>query len=119
MDDAVHVTGTTQAHFNKPVIHVYADRIGDTFIHEVGHAVDYTVNGNQFVPESNKSAFTKVYASEKDNWVPLGEDVDGYAASSVAEYFAESFQQYILYPEYLQQNAPETYDYMNVFVTRL
>lgn len=118
-DSNVHVTGITQPHFNKPVIHIYADEIGSSFIHELGHAIDYTVNGNQFMKQSNSISFNKIYKEEKNDWVPLCENVGGYDASTVEEYFAESFQQYILYPEYLQENAPLTYEYMEQFVTTL
>lgn len=115
----VHSVGTTQTFFNKPVIHVYNPCINSSFIHEIGHAIDFTVNGNQFFEQSHTAAFELIYKHEADTWVPFGENVEGYAASTEDEYFAESFQQYILHEDYLKDNAPMTYEYMKNFVESL
>ena len=45
LKDDVHVMGTTQPWFNKPIIHVYKRSVPNTLIHEIGHAIDYSYVG--------------------------------------------------------------------------
>jgi Mlc titration factor MtfA (ptsG expression regulator) len=89
------------------------------FIHEIGHAIDYKVNGNVMLRESNSKEFKALYEEESQLMEPISNSLAGYAATNEEEYFAEAFQQYILFPENLQQTAPETYAFMKEFVAEL
>lgn len=84
-----------------------------TLIHELGHAVDYYFNNI-----SQSSSFKEVYKSEKSNFENTIEfDLLNYRIkANIAnpdEYFAESSAAFFFYPEDLQINCPETYEYLS------
>ena len=74
-------------------------------IHEVGHAMDFL---NNFV--SYDEEWLCIYDEESET-----SGLSQYFTNSSTEYFAESFQSYVLCPEELKTNAPKTYDYMDAF----
>lgn len=77
--------------------------------HEIGHFVDTVGNGKYF---SSSSTFAEIYAAESANFVVDDTYNKGYYTSAIQEYFAESFGQYIYYPQRLLNNSPRTYEYI-------
>lgn len=79
-------------------------RADDTVYHELGHFVAFMA-GNYDV----SSEFKSIYAREQSRYTAANK---GYVLSSSSEYFAESFKQYTLNPQALQEERPETYNAM-------
>ncbi len=115
----LHTVGLTQNNFDRPVILIYNEYLHNALIHEIGHAVDITANGNVFFAEHNKKEFKTIYEEEASYMVPVGIEVTGYVISTPDEYFAECFHQYIMFPDTLRESAPKTYAYMERFVASL
>ena len=81
--------------------------INVSVIHEVGHAVDCMLG---FV--SSSGDFNNIYNSEVLGFVEVDADDPEHAKGSAIEYFAESFNQSILYPGSCSKNSPMTYNYI-------
>ena len=99
--------------YDKKTIYIEArsSAIKTSLIHEVGHALDSTKG---FI--SNKRSFKVVYKNEQDTFIEVGNEESDYGISSGSEYFAETFNQFVLYPEQQKTNTPKTYEYMENLV---
>lgn len=75
--------------------------------HEMGHYVDMVLLGTEDWPPSYSEEFRNLYEKEKNGFS------DDYPKSDAHEYFAETFGLYIEYAGSLQQDFPQTYEYMD------
>ena len=87
----------------------------NAIVHEIGHAIDNMLGkGTSFGFISYSNDFRTIFIEESSNFV----EVNGngkHAKSSPMEYFAEAFNQTILYPESCKKHSPKTYEYiMNI-----
>lgn len=79
--------------------------------HEMGHYVDIVLLGTEDWPPSYSDEFRSIYEKEKNGFN------DDYPKSDPHEYFAETFALYIEYAGSLQQDFPQTYDYMDRLIS--
>lgn len=84
---------------------------GDTIYHELGHFVGWLA-GNV----DTSSEFVAIYNQEKG---ALQSANYQYLTKSSAEYFAESYKDYVLSPQNLQSTRPQTYDFVKKAVSRI
>ena len=78
------------------------------FAHEMGHFIAYELKGADF-----SDAFQAVYDEYREDYIQYGnKEVDAYNASSANEFYAMLCQEYICYPDYLNEKAPRAYEYM-------
>lgn len=84
---------------------------GDTIYHELGHFVGWLA-GNV----DTSSEFVAIYNKEKS---ALQSANYQYLTKSSAEYFAESYKDYVLSPQNLQSSRPETYEFIKNAVSRI
>lgn len=80
--------------------------VKSSIIHETGHMIDYLCGW-----ASSSTEFQDCYASEKDSFVEIGKR-DNNSTSSTLEFFAEVWNQVILYPESCRVSAPRSYEYV-------
>ena len=73
----------------------------DTIYHELGHFLAF-IAGNV----DRSSSFAAVYNSEKSKYTAVNK---AYATQNASEYFAESVRNYILDPQMLKSQRPQTY----------
>lgn len=78
------------------------EAIRQSAVHELGHYVDMSLDWAH-----EKDDFIAIFRSEKYAF-----NGSAQSSSSPVEFFAEAFQETILHPESVQQNAPQTYAYM-------
>ena len=90
-----------------------ASAITSFIIHETGHILDYLLGW-----ASSSQEFTEYYNSEKDSFVEVGKQDDN-STSSTMEYFAEVWNQSILYPESCKSSAPNSYAYVTRIISNL
>lgn len=103
VDSTVNYSGKFDAKAQLITVQKNSD---EAIYHELGHFVAF-VAGN--VDQS--AEFQKIYASEKDKFVGTRNN-DSYIKSSAAEYFAESYQDYVERPSVLKSARPQTYNYI-------
>ena len=84
---------------------------GDTIYHELGHFVGWLA-GNV----DTSSEFVAIYNKEKG---ALQSANYQYLTKSSAEYFAESYKDYVLSPQNLQSSRPQTYEFVKNAVSRI
>ena len=84
---------------------------GDTIYHELGHFVGWLA-GNV----DTSSEFVAIYNKEKS---ALQSSNYQYLTKSSAEYFAESYKDYVLSPQNLQSSRPQTYEFVKNAVSRI
>lgn len=85
-----------------------------TVIHEIAHALDYNCGAGSYL--SNNPEFQAIYQSEKDNYKSTVHIVnDGHGVSTSKEYFADAFQEYIINPNELAKNTPQTYEFLMTY----
>ena len=84
---------------------------GDTIYHELGHFVGWLA-GNV----DTSSEFVAIYNKEKS---ALQSANYQYLTKSSAEYFAESYKDYVLSPQNLQSTRPQTYEFVKNAVSRI
>ena len=84
---------------------------GDTIYHELGHFVGWLA-GNV----DTSSEFVAIYNKEKS---ALQSANYQYLTKSSAEYFAESYKDYLLSPQNLQSTRPQTYEFVKNAVSRI
>uniref|UniRef100_UPI0031B5F071 anthrax toxin lethal factor-related metalloendopeptidase n=1 Tax=Clostridioides difficile TaxID=1496 RepID=UPI0031B5F071 len=83
-----------------------------SLLHEFGHFVDE-------ISYMDKNEFIKIYEREKDNLI-LNKDKDkSYYLRNVSEYFAQSFEEYLINPERLLLNNPKTYEYIKLCIDQI
>lgn len=95
---------------------VYGDRtiyvknskygISNAIIHEFGHFID-----NYRGTVSSSEEFTSYYNSEKYSFIEVNK-LDDNSTSSTIEFFAEIFNQAILYPNSCSSSAPNAYNFV-------
>ncbi|HBF2930699.1 hypothetical protein NBN67_19075 [Clostridioides difficile] len=81
-----------------------------SLLHEFGHFVDE-------ISYMDKNEFIKIYEREKDNLI-LNKD-KSYYLRNVSEYFAQSFEEYLINPERLLLNNPKTYEYIKLCIDQI
>lgn len=102
----------------------YKDTAKKIMVHELCHYVDRLWDN-----ESSTGSFQDLFELYKEGryityayaGVTVTEEYAqdiGYATSSNKEFFAESFKDYLLHPEYLEQNYPEIYDYYRLLLIK-
>ena len=84
---------------------------GDTIYHELGHFVGWLA-GNV----DTSSEFVAIYNKEKSSLQSANYQ---YLTKSSAEYFAESYKDYVLSPQNLQSSRPQTYEFVKNAVSRI
>ena len=84
---------------------------GDTIYHELGHFVGWLA-GNV----DTSSEFVAIYNKEKS---ALQSANYQYLTKSSAEFFAESYKDYVLSPQNLQSSRPQTYEFVKNAVSRI
>ena len=83
-------------------------------VHEIGHAIDEMLNTISYSQE-----FEELYNLEKNNFIEKNNINTDYARQNDSEYFAELFQQTILYPDSCKVNSPKSYEYMNNLIENI
>lgn len=83
------------------------DSAPTSVIHELGHFMDGALAGKP----SYTDEFANIHAEEMNAFAAFY-DTHPNNYSTTTEYFAESFEAYVLYPDGLKQNCPKTYDYL-------
>lgn len=89
--------------------------VGSALLHEIGHAIDFTI-GYPF-SGSYSGEFDNIYNTEKDNFVDVTGSPD-YARSNPHEYFASVFANIILSPTICRQQCPETVAYIEGYIPK-
>ena len=84
---------------------------GDVIYHELGHFVGWLA-GNV----DTSSEFTAIYNKEKG---ALSSANYQYYTKSSAEYFAESYREYILTPQNLKSKRPQTYAFIQKSLNKI
>lgn len=95
---------------------IYIENRQKTFrtclVHEFGHYLDSEMGGI-----SQTEEFEKLYEDEKDSLYEV-ENYNDNGKSSVEEFFAETYEQYVLYPELLKNTCKETYKFFESLLER-
>lgn len=90
--------------WNKKEIYIQNnyDKLDMTVLHELGHAVDCELKINE------QEEWKQIYNEEKE----LATFMTEHCKSTIKEYFADSFSNYIKNPEELNEKCPKTYIYI-------
>lgn len=83
----------------------------ENIYHELGHFVAF-IAGNVDI----SSSFKAIYNDEKSKYTGRN---PSYVLTDSSEYFAESYREYILYPDKLMSERPETYDAVKAAVGKI
>ena len=108
------VAGVTLSNEKQIYLENRLSAINISMIHEVGHAVDLT---KQCL--SKKQDFIKIYNEEVGNYVNLENKNMDHINGDSMEYFAEAFNQTILYDKRYEKHAQKTYDYMQNLIKNI
>ena len=100
------LAGLTDTNTKSIYIHEKRHHIRKAFLHEFGHYLDYQ---NDFISGSDKlrTYFQREKSVFDRKWKP-----DTHAMSNAAEFFAESFQQFVLDPKTCKTHQPLTYRFI-------
>lgn len=110
VDSSVNYSGKFDAKTQMITVHTNSD---EAIYHELGHFVAFLA-GNA----DTKSDFVAIYKSEISNFKGTRNN-DSYIKSTSAEYFAESYQDYIERPDHLKSARPQTYKYIADCVSKV
>lgn len=102
------LSGVYKKKENTIYIRATKDSYSYTVIHEVAHALDVAL----FTP-STSGTFVEIYNKEKDNFKSTVKADWSHDISTIKEYYASAFQEFILNPDQLKENCPETYEFMD------
>ena len=105
------IAGVTVYDEKNIYIEARSGAIKNSIYHEVGHAID-----SEHGFTSQNEDFNEIYENEQENFVEVGNEESNYGTSSNLEYFAETFNQIMLYPESAKENVPESYEYIENLV---
>ena len=100
------LAGLTDCSDKRIYIHNTREDIQRAMIHEFGHFFDYSIGMGSVSFE-----FKEIYEVEKELFKEKRK-IDNHNISNEMEYFAETFSQFLLYPDILKKNCPQTYDYL-------
>lgn len=103
VDSTVSYSGRFDAKTRNITVQKNSD---EAIYHELGHFVAF-VAGNV----DQTSEFQNIFASERSKFTGTRNN-DAYIKSSAAEYFAESYQDFIERPSVLKSARPQTYKYI-------
>lgn len=110
VDSTVSYSGKFDARTQNITVQKNSD---EAIYHELGHFVAF-VAGNV----DQAAEFQSIFASEKSKFVGTRNN-DAYIKSSAAEYFAESYQDYVENPNKLKDARPKTYEYIADSVSKV
>ena len=106
-NDKITAAGITYPH--NRVIWVCTTFDEKVFVHECGHAID-----DYLGTVSSGVVFQDLYFQNWENYLEYdNERVDKHSSSSASEFFAATFADYILHPDYLKDNCSAIYDYFD------
>lgn len=105
------ISGLTVYEEKNIYVEARSTAIKSSLIHEIGHAID---SSSGFISQNND--FNDIYKNEQNSFVESGNEDSSYGTTSNIEYFAESFNQFIQYPQQQNENTPETFKYMENLV---
>ena len=96
------------------------DNLATIVLHEIGHAYDFLLKGEEKLYLSSGDEFFSIWKSEAENLfrpsvTNMAEELNNYYISYSYEYFAECFAFYFQNErsrELLKENAPRTYDFI-------
>lgn len=101
----------------KAEIHIWAnttDMTTDIF-HELGHVFDYSMDARDNYSFADTDEWLRCYDAEHQT-LQNATHTPEHNTSTPYEYFAESVQEYILEPDVLQKNCPDTYDCLDKLI---
>lgn len=110
-DRLIQTDGATNWELKLVALNTHSDPTDtyNTFVHEFGHYFDLS-HGYY----SKSEEFQKVYEKYRTTYKELDDKtVKDYPTSSSIEFFASVFKEYFLFPEHLQQIAPDAYTYID------
>lgn len=108
------ISGITRNKSSEIFIRATSSSFKYTVIHEIAHALDYSCGAGGYL--SNNEEFQAIYQNEKDSFKSTVRiNYDGHGVSTSKEYFADAFQEYIVSPEQLKANTPQTYEFFNTY----
>lgn len=107
------IAGVTVESTRTIFISASKTRIRRALLHEVGHALGILLGD----PDAG-AEFQRIYAAERETF-DQQEKIDDHCVSTAHEYFAEAYRHYVLYPDILQQSAPQTYAYFQALFSEI
>ena len=106
-DSQIVAAGVTYSNVSVIWLSRYFDET--VLSHEIGHAIDSYL-GNP----SLTSDFNSLYNKYWNSYLEYGsERINKHSTSDSSEFFAALFADYIVYPDYLKENAPEAHAYFD------
>ena len=106
-DSTNNVVAAGITYSSKNVIWVVSDFDEAIFVHEVGHALD-TYLGTL----SDRPTFKSLYDCYWEAYREYDKNkINKHSVSSTNEFFASTFADYILHPEYVKEVAPDVYTF--------
>ena len=102
-----YVAGFTES-YSKVIMLADTDA-GAAMNHEMGHFFDY-ISGRV----SESSTFEAIYNAEASSF---DGGSNAYASSNVNEFFADAFREYVECAGYLKKNCPQTYSFIDGYVS--
>lgn len=106
-DNSVNYAGYCSCRDRKIIV----KNLDDTVYHELGHFYAFLA-GNI----DKKDTFINIYNSEKGKYNGVSKN---YVTSSVSEYFAESYRDYVMGDSNLRYKRPNTYNYVKSGMTKI
>lgn len=109
------VVGVTLPYEKEILLANDSEAVLKSLLHEVGHVIDRVYDDKGV---SSSSEFVAIYEREKRGARLLNCNVE-YCTSNSCEYFAECFNQYMLYGKVCKDNQPETYKFIKEYIDNL
>lgn len=109
-DYNVSVLAVTYMNLDTNVREIYISnrsKADKAIVHEIGHAIDYTLG---FLSETQE--FGIIYQEEVSSFAAW-HSTHSNNYNTASEYFAESYQEYVLHPVEMQTYCPKTYEYIH------
>ncbi len=94
-------------YLDKKVIWISHDSDAKVIVHEFGHVIDSYLGSINATDE-----FKQLYEEYWSTYIEYGQDmIDIHSISCPSEFFAATFADYILFPEYLKENSEGLFIY--------